>query len=618
MNVRLKRVAAGAQTATAGATIAPLALAQTQPAAAPPARALPATQPPNPYRTLDYAKEALIARMTGGLSPAALTLALADWLIHLAAAPGKRMELAALALEQARALLAYGWPSYALPGATPPEPVSSDDRRFTSPSWQNEPFRLWQYAFQLNEQWWNAATRDVPGTTRHHEDVVSFATRQWLDVFAPANFAATNPDVVRRTFESGGMNFVQGVRNALDDLSRSATGRPPAGIEHFEVGKDLAATPGSVVYRNRLIELIQYSPSTAAVSAEPVLIVPAWIMKYYILDLSPHNSLIRYLVDAGHTVFCISWRNVDEDDRDLGFDDYRTLGVMAALDAISQIVPDRRIHATGYCLGGTLLAVAAAAMANARDDRLASVTLFAAQTDFTEPGELQLFIDDSQVYFIESMMWERGYLAANQMAGSFQLLQSNDLIWSRVVHDYLLGERTSANDLMAWNADATRMPYRMHSEYLRKLFLDNDLACARYEVDGRPVELGNIRVPMFVVGTERDHIAPWRSVYKIHYLTDTAITFVLTSGGHNAGIVSEPGHPHRHFRMRAQAADDLHIGPDDWLAATAPHDGSWWPAWHAWLAAHSSAQSVAPPRIGLPGVAQPVLAAAPGTYVFQQ
>jgi polyhydroxyalkanoate synthase len=317
-------------------------------------------------------------------------------------------------------------------------------------------------------------------------------------------------------------------------------------------------------------------------------------------------------------VFCISWRNVDEDDRDLGFDDYRRLGIMAALDAISQIVPDQKIHATGYCLGGTLLAVAAAAMANARDERLASVTLFAAQTDFTEPGELQLFIDDSQVYFIESMMWERGYLAANQMAGSFQLLQSNDLIWSRVVHDYLLGERAPAIDLMAWNADATRMPYRMHSEYLRKLFLDNDLACARYEVDGRPVALDNIRVPMFVVGTERDHIAPWRSVYKIHYLSDTDVTFVLTSGGHNAGIVSEPGHPHRRFRLRLRAAEDLNIGPDEWLAAAAQRDGSWWPAWNEWLTAHSSGGRVAPPRIGLPDAAQPVLAAAPGTYVFQQ
>lgn len=297
-------------------------------------------------------------------------------------------------------------------------------------------------------------------------------------------------------------------------------------------------------------------------------------MKYYILDLSPHNSLVSYLVDKGHTMFCISWRNPDAQDRDVALDDYRRLGVMPALDAISRIAPNRNIHATGYCLGGTILAIAAAAMANAGDDRLASVTLFATQTDFTEPGELQLFIDDSQVYFLESTMWASGYLGADQMAWSFQLLQSNALIGSRIVHNYLLGERSPMSDLMAWNADPTRMPYRMHPEYLRRLFFDNDLACARYEADGRPVSLRNVRAPLFVVGTERDHIAPWRPVYKIHYLSDIAVTFVLASGGHNAGIVCEPGHPHHRLRIKFTDAADRSIGPDEWVAAAAPRDGS--------------------------------------------
>jgi polyhydroxyalkanoate synthase len=404
----------------------------------------------------------------------------------------------------------------------------------------------------------------------------------------------------------------------IEDARREANGQPPAGVDQFKVGAALAVTPGKVVFRNHLIELIQYSPTTEKVFAEPILIVPAWIMKYYILDLSPHNSLIRFLVGQGYTVFCISWRNVGAEDRDLSLEDYRTFGVMSALEPIAEIVPDQRVHAAGYCLGGTLLSIAAAAMAGVGDERLSSVSLLAAQTDFTEPGALQLFIDDSEVYFIESMMWSKGYLDTSQMSGAFQMLESNDLIWSHVNHDYMLGDRTPMFDLMAWDADSTRMPYRMHSEYLRKLFLDNDLASSRYQVDGRPISLRNIRAPMFVVGTDRDHIAPWRSVYKIHYLSSTEITFLLTSGGHNAGIVSEPGHANRQFRIEYAAAADLRVGPDEWIAAVEPRDGSWWPAWTAWLASRSAKELVAPPHMGLAAAEEPVtLVDAPGTYVLQ-
>lgn len=375
----------------------------------------------NPFRALDHAKEAWLARLTGGFSPAALTLAFLDWSIHLAAAPGRQWELATLAASNAAQISYYLFD--ALLGQAPPlKQPSQGDARFRAPAWQAEPYRLWQQTFLLVEQWWDAATHQVPGTTHHHEDVVSFGARQLLDVLAPANFALTNPEVAQRTAASLGTNLVKGAFNMLDDARRLAMGRPPAGTEQFKVGVDIAATPGSVVFRNHLIELIQYRPITNEVAAEPVLIVPSWIMKYYILDLSPHNSLVRYLVEKGHTVFCISWRNVDAADRELGFDDYRRLGMMAALDAISRIVDSKKIHAAGYCLGGTLLAIGAAAMAHAGDDRLASMTLFAAQTDFAEPGELQLFIDDSQVYFLESMMWARGYLAADQMSMSFQLL----------------------------------------------------------------------------------------------------------------------------------------------------------------------------------------------------
>jgi polyhydroxyalkanoate synthase len=424
--------------------------------------------------------------------------------------------------------------------------------------------------------------------------------------------------VIARAAETNGMNFIEGYRQFLDDAARQISGEPPEGTENFRPGHEVAVTPGKVVFRNHLIELIQYQPATDTVHAEPVLIVPAWIMKYYILDLSPENSLIRYLVAQGHTVFCISWRNVTAADRDVSLDDYRRLGIMDALDAVGRIVPEAKVHATGYCLGGTLLSVAAAAMAHAGDDRLASVTLLAAQTDFSEPGELGLFIDHSQLDHLENMMWRQGFLDTHQMAGAFQLLRSQDLIWSRMLRRYLMGEPETMNDLMAWNADATRMPWRMHGEYLRRFFLDNDLAAGRVMVDGFPVAVQNIRAPIFAVGTERDHVAPWRSVYKINYLSDTDVTFVLTSGGHNAGIVSQPGRANRHYRIAARTDADPVVAADAWAERAETRQGSWWPAWQEWLAAHSASPRVAPPAMGAPEHGLPPLGDAPGTYVHQR
>ena len=390
---------------------------------------------------------------------------------------------------------------------------------------------------------------------------------------------------------------------------------PPAGAENFVVGRDVGITPGKVVLKNRVMELIQYTPTTKAVHPEPILIVPAWIMKYYILDLSPHNSLIKHLVDHGHTVFCISWNNPGADDRDLGMDDYLDQGFHAALNAINTIVPQAKVHAAGYCLGGTLLAIAAAAMARDGDERLASMTMFAAQTDFTEPGELALFIDNSQISLLEAQMAETGYLTGAQMAGAFQMLRSYDLLWSRLVNEYLLGERAPMNDLMAWNADTTRMPAKMHSQYLRRLFLDDDLSEGRYPVGGKPVTLGDITLPTFMVGTVTDHVAPWRSVFKLQQLSPAENTFVLTSGGHNAGIVSPPGNPRRHFQMLTRPAGGNYLPPDAWLAAATDTPDSWWPAWLAWLKARSGTP-VKPPRAG--ATAYPPVGDAPGTYVLEK
>jgi polyhydroxyalkanoate synthase subunit PhaC len=346
-----------------------------------------------------------------------------------------------------------------------------------------------------------------------------------------------------------------------------------------------------------------------------VLIVPAWIMKYYILDLSPENSLVRHLVATGFTVFMISWRNPTAEQRDLGMEDYRRLGIVDALAAVGAICPDQPIHACGYCLGGTLLTIAAAAMARDGDDRLKTITLFAAETDFTEAGELTLFLGDSQVAYLEDIMWEQGYLDTHQMSGAFQLLRSNDLFWSQGVRQYLKGERAPKNDLMAWNADTTRLPYRMHSEYLRRLFIENELAEGQYRVEGRPIALTDLRVPIFVVATRADHVAPWPSVYKIHLLTEAPLSFVLTSGGHNAGIVSEPGHPGRSYQMTHRQAAGRYVDPETWAAATPVNDGSWWPAWASWLGEHSAALA-APPPAGAPEKGYPALADAPGRYVL--
>jgi polyhydroxyalkanoate synthase len=562
-------------------------------------------------RTFNYT----ISRLTLGLSPAGLAEAYFDWFAHLAAAPGKQLQLHHKAVRKALRFWQY-LSTCALAGGSSRmciEPLPHD-KRFSGEAWEAWPFNAIHQGFLLQQQWWHDATTGVRGVTPHHERQVEFMTRQLLDVFSPANFVLTNPEVLRKTQAEAGRNLVRGFWNFMEDWERAANGRKPVGAEAFKVGKNLALTPGKVIFRNRLIELIQYAPATERVRPEPVLVVPAWIMKYYVLDLSPANSLVKYLVEQGFTVFMISWKNPGPEDRDLALSDYRTLGIEAALDVVRSIAPDTLVHGVGYCLGGTLLAIAAAALAGKRRESFKTLTFLAAQVDFKEAGELTLFIDESQVAFLEDMMWQQGVLDARQMSGTFQLLRSNDLIWSRLIHDYLMGERTPMFDLTAWNADSTRMPYRMHSEYLRQLFLNNDLAEGRYRVDGRPVVLTDIRLPVFAVGTETDHVAPWRSVFKLHLLLDTDVTFLLTSGGHNAGIVSAPIRSQRHYRLRCKSEADHYLDPDTWWNETPVQEGSWWPAWVQWLV-HRSGTPV--PARGPGGSKFLPLADAPGTYVLE-
>jgi poly[(R)-3-hydroxyalkanoate] polymerase subunit PhaC len=435
-------------------------------------------------------------------------------------------------------------------------------------------------------------------------------------MFSPSNIPFLNPEIVQTTLAEGGANLLRGAQYFAEDFRRTIRGEPPAGTEAFQVGKTVAITPGKVVYRNRLMELIQYAPATDSVRREPALMQSAWMMKYYIMDLSPHNSMVKYLVDHGHTVFMISWLNPGPGDRDLGMEDYRKLGTMAAIDAISAMLPDRKIHAVGYCLGGILLTITAATMARDGDERLASVTLFTTMTDFTEVGEMAVFMDPSEVTLIEDMMWEQGYLDPKQASGGFQLLKSKDLIWSKMVREYYLGQREPMFDLMAWNADGTRMPYRQHSELLRRLYRDNELFEGKYKVEGRPIAIGDIRVPIFCVAASYDHVAPWHSVYKLHLQSDsTELTFVLTSGGHNVGIVNEPGHAHRSFQMTTCKEGERCLDPDTWQAETPVQAGSWWPAWQTWLAAYS-AGAVAPPEMGAADKGYAPLCDAPGTYVL--
>jgi polyhydroxyalkanoate synthase len=501
----------------------------------------------------------------------------------------------------------------------PPNDPQHGDRRFSAGAWQSFPFNVYARAYQNGAGLLQEMVQGVQGVQERNAQLMGFALQQFTEAVSPANSPATNPEVIQQTLEEKGANLARGWKHFVEDMDRVLRGGQTPGTDKFRLGEQIAATPGKVVYRNELIELIQYSPTTPDVYAEPVLIVPAWIMKYYILDLSPRNSMVRWLVEQGHTVFMISWKNPGAQDRDVGMDDYVRKGVYAALDAVTAVVPGRKVHAAGYCIGGTLLAIAAAALGRRGDDRISDVTLFAAQTDFSEPGELSLFISPSQLAMLESLMLREGVLDSSRMGGAFALLRAHDLLWQPAVNTYLKGRRDEMIDLMAWNADGTRMPAKMHTQYLYGLYLNDDLVHDRFQVEGETVHLSDIRVPMFVVGTETDHVAPWKSVYKVdRYVRSSEFTFLLTSGGHNAGIVSGPVHPKRHHRVHTRRGGEPRLTADEWFATNDKRPGSWWPVWGEWLAAHSTAGRVAPPALGAPEAGYAPLADAPGEYVRQR
>lgn len=536
----------------------------------------------------DQSLHAAIAKLSGGVSPSGLMVAWTDWATHVALSPERQLEM---------------WTAAA------PKPIRADnkDPRFADPLWDVLPYAIYKAAFLATQAWWQVALAPMPGVDPKHQRALDFYARQALDMVSPANFPFTNPVVAKRAIETKGQSLLNGWDNWLTDVSTTLR-RMPRPAEGYKVGKDVAVTPGNVVYRNRLVELLHYQPKNGPSQGPPIFIVPAWIMKYYILDLSPVNSLVKYLVERGFEVFMLSWKNPDSTYADLDLNDYLELGIRKPLAFLASMGIEET-NAVGYCLGGTLLAISAAAQLSEETTfSFSSLTFLASQTDFTEPGELGTFITEAQVAFLEDVMEEQGYLEARQMAAAFQMLRPADLIWSRVIRHYLLGERTPINDLMAWNADATRMPARMHTTYLRKLFLENGLANRTYRVDGRRVSLTDIRCPIYCLATEADHVSPWRSVFKLLALTDTDVRFVLTNGGHNGGVLSEPGHKGRHFRVLEKKEGTRFVGPDAWFDSAETTKGSWWKDWCAWLKARGTSPSARPEFKSL--------GAAPGHYVF--
>jgi poly[(R)-3-hydroxyalkanoate] polymerase subunit PhaC len=485
------------------------------------------------------------------------------------------------------------------------------DKRFKHPEWsENAVFNFVKDSYLVAAESILSAIRDVKGMDEASARKVDFYTRQFVDALSPSNFVATNPEVLAATLASGGQNLLRGLENLLADLERG-NGRlaiTMTDMKAFRLGENIATTPGKIVYQNELMQLIQYTPSTREVRRRPLLIVPPWINKFYVLDLQPKNSFIKWAVDQGHSVFAISWVNPDEKLAAKGFENYMLEGPLAALDAIESATGERSVNAIGYCLGGTLLASTAAYSAAKGDDRITCATYFATLVDFTEVGDMAVFIDEEQLASLERRMRERGYLEAQDMATTFNMLRANDLIWSFVVSNYLLGKEHIPVDLLFWNSDSTRMPAAMHSFYLRKMYQQNLLAKpGGITLADTPIDLSKVRAPTFILATREDHIAPWKSTYAATRLYSGPIKFVLSDAGHMAGVISSPGTKYGHW-----ANDKLPSSPDEWFGGATPNQGSWWPLWDQWVTQLDGGR--VPAR--QPGSGElPIIENAPGSYV---
>ena len=488
-----------------------------------------------------------------------------------------------------------------------------DDRRFRDESWnENLLFDFLKQSYLLTARWIRKTVSDVDGMDAKSAQKVDFYTRQFVDALAPSNFAMTNPEVLRRTFETGGENLIKGLENLLGDLER---GKGQLRISQtdedaFDVGGNLAITPGEVIYRDELFELLHYKPTTENVARRPLLIVPPWINKYYILDLNPKKSFIAWCLDQGLSVYVISWVNPEPALADKSFEDYMTDGLLAALDVVQEETGEERINAVGYCLGGTLLAATLAHMAAVGDERIATATFLVAMIDFTEAGELGVFIDEEQLQSLEAQMDETGYLDGGSMATTFNMLRANDLIWSFVVNNYLLGQDPFPFDLLYWNSDSTRMPAAMHSYYLRRMYQENKLAEPDgLTLGGQPIDLARIKIPTFFLSTQEDHIAPWKSTYTgMNHFSGTS-RFCLAGSGHIAGVVNPPAAQKYSYWDNAKTPKEA----DRWFDGAVQHDGSWWPSWRAWLKRRDGGQ--VPARHPGKGPHKS-LGPAPGTYVL--
>lgn len=507
-------------------------------------------------------------------------------------------------------------------GSEPAEPViepDSKDRRFKDEAWEeNAIFDFIKQSYLLSARWLQHSVADVSGLEPQAARKIDFYTRQFVDAMSPSNFLMTNPEVLKATIDSNGENLVKGLENMLEDLERGKGSLriSMTDFDAFALGKNLALTKGKVVYQNDLIQLIQYEPTTEKVHATPLLVIPAWINKYYILDLQQENSLVKWLVDQGHTVFVVSWVNPDEKLSTKSFDDYMAEGPLAALDVIAEITGEESASVMAYCLGGTLLSITLAWLhANGHQHRVKSATYLTTMTDFSEAGELSVFIDEEQLKMMENRMSEQGYLEGSEMAMTFNMLRANDLIWSFVVNNYLLGKDPFPFDLLYWNADSTRMPATMHSFYLRNMYQKNLLAKpGGITIAGVPIDLRTITTPSYILSTREDHIAPWKSTYASTQFYKGDVRFVLAASGHIAGVINPPGKKkYCHWTNTSlHGRGGLPPSPDKWLEGAEEHAGSWWPDWDNWQKKFAGPLVPARPIGG--GKVKP-LEDAPGSYV---